>query len=579
MSKSVPHLLILLLAFSLPFEVIHPVLVLPWFEFTNLELLAIAALVAWIVGSVRSAGMGNAAAGKGNAAWLRAGRDPLIWLPALFLVLALVSAALAPAHRMDALKFTTRSAMGIAIFWMVIANVRSHADMHDLLWALVLGAGASALLGLAEATEWAPLAPLLGLFKEAPTRVGGELRVSASFQYATMAAMYFEVAVPLAVALAATASTRWRRWVALAVALLGTATVVLTFSRAGLVTLAGVLLLLLLPAWRLPRFRPLAQPALLSLGMLFLVTGTLFVQAGAFRTRMVTENDLGWYGAAYSAPASLRLAAGESITVTVAVQNTGTVYWHAIGSNAFALGYYWLAGDQAAQEGHSEVPLPRSVAPGETIDLSVTLLPSLPAGDYQLAWGMLQRDILWFRHRNVPEAFTAVHIDPGTASSTLPQTAAAIPGGDAPALPPTVRRLDLWRAALQMWAERPLLGVGPDNFRLLYGRSLDLPEWDNRLHANNLYLELLAGWGLLGMLAFLGLMLVIARRWLRLWHSATGAVAVWSLALGGGFLAFFVHGVLDYFLEFVPLYLLFWVVAALIVAADRMSGPSSMPPD
>jgi hypothetical protein len=77
-------------------------------------------------------------------------------------------------------------------------------------------------------------------------------------------------------------------------------------------------------------------------------------------------------------------------------------------------------------------------------------------------------------------------------------------------------------------------------------------------------------------LAFAGLMLVIARRWLNLWQSTTGPrghprghpVAIWSLALGGSFLAFFIHGFLDYFLEFVSLYLLFWMVAGLIVATE-----------
>jgi hypothetical protein len=346
---------------------------------------------------------------------------------------------------------------------------------------------------------------------------------------------------------------------------------VLTFSRAGMATLAGILLLLLLLAWRLPRFRPVAQPALLALGVLLFVTGALVLQGTAFRTRLVTENDLGWYGAEYRAPASLRLAAGEPVTVTVAIQNTGTVQWHATGSNAFALGYYWLAGDQAVREGHSEVSLPGPVAPGETVQVAVTLQPMLPAGDYELAWGMLQRGILWFRHRGVSEAHTAVHIEEGAVPSTPLDTAATIPGGDTSALPPTVRRLDLWRAALRMWMERPLLGIGPDNFRLLYGLYLGLPEWDRRLHANNLYLELLVGWGVLGVLLFLALLLLIAHRWLRLWRIATGAVAIWSLALGGSFLAFLVHGLLDYFLEFVPLYLLFWTVAALIVAAERLS--------
>jgi hypothetical protein len=205
------------------------------------------------------------------------------------------------------------------------------------------------------------------------------------------------------------------------------------------------------------------------------------------------------------------------------------------------------------------------------VNVTVTLYRLPPPGDYQLAWGMLQHRILWFRHRNVPEAHTTVHIEQGVGGSAPPVTSGEIPGGETLALPPTVRRLDLWRAAVLMWAERPLLGIGPDNFRHLYGSYLNLPAWDRRLHANNLYLELLAGWGLAGTIVFAGLMVVIARHWLHLWRTTTGAIAIWSLALGGSLLAFFVHGLLDYFLEFVAHYLLFWMVAALIVSTDRIS--------
>ncbi|RLT37837.1 MAG: hypothetical protein DWI57_13090, partial [Chloroflexi bacterium] len=50
MMKILLYALLVLLAFSLPFEIIHPILLLPWFAFTNLELLAIASLVVWLVG-------------------------------------------------------------------------------------------------------------------------------------------------------------------------------------------------------------------------------------------------------------------------------------------------------------------------------------------------------------------------------------------------------------------------------------------------------------------------------------------------------------------------------------------------
>ncbi len=592
MRKHVLDYLLVLLAFSLPFEIVHPILVLPWFEFTNLEVLAIASLTLWFLQGLRD----SVTALRAGVSWrelavrgMALGRRPLVWLPILYLALSLLSSLMAPSHRLDALKFDTRIAMGIAVFWMVSQHVRTRTRLYSLLWALVMGAGISTLAGLGEAVALPPLAPLLALFKEAPTRIGGELRVSATLLYATVAAIFFEMIVPLALGLSATARTTTRRWLALAVALFATANVVLTLSRAGLITLVSVLAVMILVATRQTGFRRLMPATLAALTTLVFLTGLLTWQADSFRSRLVTENDLNWYGASYTVPSTLRLTVGEPATVTIAIKNTGTIRWHASGDNPFALGYYWLANDrQAVQQTHIEVPLPQPVTPGETVRMTIVLTPALPPGDYQLAWGMLQHHILWFRHRNIPEAYTTVHIAQGSETTgkppdTPPEIVMASPGADTPLPPPTVGRLDLWTTAIRMWVERPLLGVGPDNFRHLYGSYLNLAEWDRRLHANNLYLELLVGWGVAGALAFAAFVWAIARRWLALWRAATGADAILSLALGGSLLAFFVHGLLDYFLEFVPLYLLFWTVVALVVALADMTATSahnpSQPPE
>ena len=94
-----------------------------------------------------------------------------------------------------------------------------------------------------------------------------------------------------------------------------------------------------------------------------------------------------------------------------------------------------------------------------------------------------------------------------------------------------------------MFSAHPF-GVGPDNFRLEYGKYLNASRWDTDVHSNNLYLELLTGSGFLGLAAF-GLMLA-ARRW---------DFTPPSLATG----IFLVHGLVDYFLMTTPLYFAFWL--------------------
>ena len=74
-------------------------------------------------------------------------------------------------------------------------------------------------------------------------------------------------------------------------------------------------------------------------------------------------------------------------------------------------------------------------------------------------------------------------------------------------------RLALWVAALAMFRDAPLLGHGPNSFVLHYRAHLDalqLPAWiqvDPRVTpwAHNLYLELLAEQGVVGLVAFLAL--------------------------------------------------------------------------
>lgn len=63
-------------------------------------------------------------------------------------------------------------------------------------------------------------------------------------------------------------------------------------------------------------------------------------------------------------------------------------------------------------------------------------------------------------------------------------------------------------AALQMWADHPLVGVGPDNFELHYQSYSEEIGIDTRAEArgaHNLYLESLAETGVLGATAFLGI--------------------------------------------------------------------------
>ena len=72
-------------------------------------------------------------------------------------------------------------------------------------------------------------------------------------------------------------------------------------------------------------------------------------------------------------------------------------------------------------------------------------------------------------------------------------------------------------AGLSMWADHPLIGVGPDNFEiyyLSYSANIGIDPRPEQRGAHNLYLESLAETGLLGTVAFIGVVwLALAGAW------------------------------------------------------------------
>ena len=106
-------------------------------------------------------------------------------------------------------------------------------------------------------------------------------------------------------------------------------------------------------------------------------------------------------------------------------------------------------------------------------------------------------------------------------------------------------RLRNWEAGLKAFAERPLLGWGPDNYFVASGRHLSAPRERTRVqdHAHNLLVEEAAGKGAVGLAAWLALWgltgLVALRAARRLEDPRERALAVFAAAALAGW---FVQG-------------------------------------
>jgi hypothetical protein len=91
---------------------------------------------------------------------------------------------------------------------------------------------------------------------------------------------------------------------------------------------------------------------------------------------------------------------GQTITVSITVQNAGKLTWASSGSNPFRLGFQWYnaAGQMITFPANLDfhTPLPADVPPGGTATLTARLRTPDTPGTYHLRWDMLHEMITWF---------------------------------------------------------------------------------------------------------------------------------------------------------------------------------------
>lgn len=486
---------------------------------------------------------------------------------AILLVAALASAVLATSYNVDAAVFVGRSATGWLLFMAAADQVAGHRELRSPLIAIVAGATLSALIGLA---LFASADLRLALHLREFTAAGAP-RLDGTYDYPNTAAMAWEAAALLAVALAALEPRRRLAVLWLACAVIVSAAMSLTLSR-GAVAGAALGILVVGALGFIVGRRRLGVGVMACAGVL--VVASLLIQVTvAPVARLFTDAESGLYNATYRAPATATLNEG-SATLTVEVANTGSLTWNDAGETDYSLAYHWLAPDtgEIVGDGAERIPL-GTIAPGQSTTVRALVTGPDSASGYELGWDVVRGDWGWFSNRGVPMGITAIEIGKPGGQGSIGDHATIVP-----LAPP---RTDLWQAALQMVSERPLLGVGPGTYRLRYGAYLGLSSWDERAFANNLYFELAATTGIVGLLAFLfvaGAALVPLTRALSgRWRPPDAALAGLSerqwLGLGAilaAAIAFLAHGLFDYFFAFNPINGLWWATLGIALAAPAV---------
>lgn len=127
----------------------------------------------------------------------------------------------------------------------------------------------------------------------------------------------------------------------------------------------------------------------------------------------------------------------------------------------------------------------------------------------------------------------------------------------------TLQRVYVWQSALQMIRDRPLMGVGLDNFLYYYReRGYMVPDaWaePDVSHAHNILLDFWTRLGLLGVLTLGWLQITFWRRGTRLYRELAGNdMQVFVLALMAGMVELLAHGLLDNSFFLIDLAVVFW---------------------
>jgi Ig-like domain from next to BRCA1 gene len=536
--------LLLLLAIMLPFELDRPLLTVGPLAVTNLELLL--GLILLLTGIVWL--WERPSSPLPRSAWLLLGSGGLF----------LLTAVLAPEQTGNAVKASLRLLSGIGLAFALPLLLRGTGQRNRLLLAILTGGLLVAAIGLTEVwlgREFGWLIP----FRSGITVTGEYLRLTGPLDYANQTAMFIEVTVLLLLG-------GWLQWRCLgktAVSLMTLFALLLllqasfqTLSRASFVTIGivgGVMALTL--GWQ----QVAARPWLGLLGLLGVMLLFNTAVSTVFRLRFASEGDNGWYQIRWQVPPTLTLEANEVQTVPITLTNEGALTWRADRAEPINLGGRWLQEEQDLQLAEPRWPFVEPVSPGQTVSLQIPLhAPSNP-GEYTLIWDVVQEKITWFGSKSGIYATSTVQVLPSSNPSPFPEPEAAVPAWTYQL--PIPERSTLWRLAAQLIGERPLLGIGLDNFRLVYGRLLDADSWNKTIHTNNWYLEFLVGGGLLASLPFFA--------WI-IWESVAAwhllrrpAIDPWLVAILAGLLAYLVHGLLDFFLLFNSTGLLFWLLVGL----------------
>ncbi len=139
-----------------------------------------------------------------------------------------------------------------------------------------------------------------------------------------------------------------------------------------------------------------------------------------------------------------------------------------------------------------------------------------------------------------------------------------------------LERINRWECAFRMFSERPVFGWGPGTYQFLYApfqrtkeKTIISTNVGNRGNAHSEYIGPLAESGILGMLTVLCIVICVIYTGIKVYKNTKDKeTKLLSLSFSLGLITYFVHGMMNNFLDTDKSSVPFWGFIAIIVALD-----------
>lgn len=511
-------LIFALLVCQLPFEARVPVLHLAGFTLTNLELTAYLALA-----------VAGWSAVKRNTPF-----DPLDWALLAWCAAWLMAGLSAPIDNYEsALRHTARMMIG-PIMCLFVRATLTDGERKRLGTLLVITATIAAAIGILDLAYPSLLEPVVTIFRKMPTHSRFGLRAAGTFEHANQFSAFLELALPAAILL----TKRIFRGVSIGLLVLG---ILLSLSRAGWVaSIIGATVTLILAT----SFRPVKTRQAGNVIAVVVTILILILLIPAVRLRIFSWFIAPPLAASYKFEATPRYG--------IRITNLGKITWKSHEKGQVLLVLHFTNLEPASGEGSDFLELPRDVAPGEDVLLPIQR-ERIGPGKFLHIYDLWHPDYGYASQWNSPP-LAGITLRTSTSLKFSPDPSVLAPHRK------RATRFQLWYAAWDIFAEHPFLGIGPGQFQTNYPRWLPHVTPDPALHANQLYLGILAEGGVIALLAFAGIVFTALRL---LATRGRGKFPAMAVALGA-LACWLAHGTLDTFLLFNGVAWTFWLLISLL---------------